>query len=406
MRRNRRPSMTLLRMQHITKSFGANQVLHDVSLELEPGTVLGLVGENGAGKSTLMKILSGAYRPDSGTIEIAGQVTPLNDPAASIAAGIAVIYQELTMVPDLSVSENIFLGAMPRRGLLPLIDYGEAHRQAARILENLRLSLDPRMRVGSLAPGYQQMIEIGRAISRNARILVMDEPTSSLSEHEVTLLYQLVRRLKDLGLAIFGALPHQRGMINWLGRPLNNKRPDQAIAREMVLVPEDRKLEGLLLDASIESNMVLSVLRQISRAGWVDFKQKHALAREGISQFKVVARGPAMETRNLSGGNQQKVMFARASAIKPRLYLLDEPTRGIDVGAKVEVYHQIMRFAQEGCTILLVSSEIPELLGLCDRVLILNNGQIVGDLSRSEATAERVLHLSTSESLVGWSMGD
>ncbi len=355
------------------------------------------------------------------------------------------------------------------------------------------------------------MIEIGRAISRNARILVMDEPTSSLSEHEVTLLYQLVRRLKDLGLAIiyishhmeeifeicdqvmvlrdghavemrpvrewttsslvramlnrtidqfypyrrrelgkvtlavehlkvaprledvsfqvrqgeilgiagmvgsgrsellkaiFGALPHQRGMINWLGRPLNNKRPDQAIAREMVLVPEDRKLEGLLLDASIESNMVLSVLRQISRAGWVDFKQKHALAREGISQFKVVARGPAMETRNLSGGNQQKVMFARASAIKPRLYLLDEPTRGIDVGAKVEVYHQIMRFAQEGCTILLVSSEIPELLGLCDRVLILNNGQIVGDLSRSEATAERVLHLSTSESLVGWSMGD
>src|SRR5260370_972034 len=194
--------MTLLRMQHITKSFGANQVLHDVSLELEPGTVLGLVGENGAGKSTLMKILSGAYRPDSGTIEIAGQVTPLNDPAASIAAGIAVIYQELTMVPDLSVSENIFLGAMPRRGLLPLIDYGEAHRQAARILENLRLSLDPRMRVGSLAPGYQQMIEIGRAISRNARILVMDEPTSSLSEHEVTLLYQLVRRLKDLGLAI------------------------------------------------------------------------------------------------------------------------------------------------------------------------------------------------------------
>jgi ribose transport system ATP-binding protein len=424
----------------------------------------------------------------------------LRSPAESIAAGVAVIYQELTIVPEMTIAENVFLGNLPRKG--PLIDRSLMNARAATLLKRLGLKLHPGKRAGDLAPGYQQMVEIARAINRNAKILLMDEPTSYLSEHEVGRLFEFIEQLKREGLGIiyishhleeifkvcdhvivlrdgktvatgpiekwtsqnlveamvnrsidqfypyvprtlgevalsvrnidvpgqlsgisfdlhrgeilgiagvvgsgrtellkvlFGALPHSRGEIIWNAKPFVPKSPNHAIANRIVMVPEDRKIEGLLIDASIENNVSLSVLNRLATGGFVSNRRKRKLSEEGIKQFRVVCRGPTTHIRNLSGGNQQKVIFARITAVDPLLYLLDEPTRGVDVGAKVEVYKEIIRFAEAGASILLVSSELPELLGLSDRILVLNGGRLVGDLVRTAATHERVLSLSTEE---------
>jgi ribose transport system ATP-binding protein len=490
----------LLRMRGISKSFDSNPALTDADLDLASGEVLGIIGENGAGKSTLIRSLAGAHLIDSGQIEIEGQPVHLRSPAESIAAGVAVIYQELTIVPEMTIAENVFLGNLPRKG--PLIDRSLMNARAATLLKRLGLKLHPGKRAGDLAPGYQQMVEIARAINRNAKILLMDEPTSYLSEHEVGRLFEFIEQLKREGLGIiyishhleeifkvcdqvivlrdgktvasgsigkwtsqnlveamvnrsidqfypytprtlgevalsvrdidvpgqlsgisfdlhrgeilgiagvvgsgrtellkvlFGALPHSRGEIIWNAKPFVPKSPSHAIAHRIVMVPEDRKIEGLLIDASIENNVSLSVLNRLATGGFVSNRRKRKLSEEGIKQFRVVCRGPATHIRHLSGGNQQKVIFARITAVDPLLYLLDEPTRGVDVGAKVEVYKEIIRFAEAGASILLVSSELPELLGLSDRILVLNGGRLVGDLVRTGATHERVLSLSTEE---------
>jgi ribose transport system ATP-binding protein len=487
-------------MRGISKSFDSNPALSNVDLDLAAGEVLGIIGENGAGKSTLIRSLAGAHLIDSGQIEIEGQNVHLRSPAESIAAGVAVIYQELTIVPELTIAENVFLGNVPRKG--PMIDRSRMNQQAATLLKRLGLKLHPSRRAGDLSPGYQQMVEIARAINRNAKILLMDEPTSYLSEHEVGRLFEFIAQLKREGLGIiyishhleeifkvcdqvialrdgktvatgpiakwtsknlveamvnrsidqfypyvpralgevtlsvhdidvpgqlsgisfdlhrgeilgiagvvgsgrtellkvlFGALPHSKGKIIWNSKPYVPKSPNHAIANRIVMVPEDRKIEGLLLDASIENNISLSVLNGLASGGFVSNSRKRKLSEQGIQQFKVVCRGPTTRIRDLSGGNQQKVIFARIKAVEPLLYLLDEPTRGVDVGAKVEVYKQIIRFAEAGASILLVSSELPELLGLSDRVLVLNGGRLVGDLVRAAATHERVLALSTEE---------
>jgi ribose transport system ATP-binding protein len=490
----------LLQMRGVSKSFDSNPALTNADLDLARGEVLGIIGENGAGKSTLIRSLAGAHRIDSGEIEIDGQKVDLRSPAESIAAGVAVIYQELTIVPEMTIAENVFLGNTPRKG--PVIDRSRMNAQAATLLKRLGLKLHPGKRAGDLAPGYQQMVEIARAINRHAKILLMDEPTSYLSEHEVGRLFEFIEQLKREGLGIiyishhlqeifkvcdhvivlrdgktvatgpigkwtsqnlveamvnrsidqfypytprtlgevalsvrdidvpgqlsgisfdlhrgeilgiagvvgsgrtellkvlFGALPHSRGEIIWNTQPLVPKSPSHAIAHRIVMVPEDRKIEGLLIDASIENNGSLSVLNRLATGGFVSNSRKRKLSEEGIKQFRVVCRGPATRIRNLSGGNQQKVIFARITAVDPLLYLLDEPTRGVDVGAKVEVYKEIIRFAEAGASILLVSSELPELLGLSDRILVLNGGRLVGDLVRTAATHERVLSLSTEE---------
>jgi ribose transport system ATP-binding protein len=487
-------------MRGISKSFDSNPALTDADLDLASGEVLGIIGENGAGKSTLIRSLAGAHLIDSGQIEIEGQSVHLRSPAESIAAGVAVIYQELTIVPEMTIAENVFLGNLPRKG--PVIDRALMNTRAATLLKRLGLKLHPSKRAGDLAPGYQQMVEIARAINRNAKILLMDEPTSYLSEHEVGRLFEFIEQLKREGLGIiyishhleeifkvcdhvivlrdgktvatgpiekwtsqnlveamvnrsidqfypyvprtlgevalsvrnidvpgqlsgisfdlhrgeilgiagvvgsgrtellkvlFGALPHSRGEIIWNAKPFVPKSPNHAIANRIVMVPEDRKIEGLLIDASIENNVSLSVLNRLATGGFVSNRRKRKLSEEGIKQFRVVCRGPTTHIRNLSGGNQQKVIFARITAVDPLLYLLDEPTRGVDVGAKVEVYKEIIRFAEAGASILLVSSELPELLGLSDRILVLNGGRLVGDLVRTAATHERVLSLSTEE---------
>jgi ribose transport system ATP-binding protein len=490
----------LLQMRGVSKSFDSNPALTNADLDLARGEVLGIIGENGAGKSTLIRSLAGAHRIDSGEIEIDGQKVDLRSPAESIAAGVAVIYQELTIVPEMTIAENVFLGNTPRKG--PVIDRSRMNAQAGTLLKRLGLKLHPGKRAGDLAPGYQQMVEIARAINRHAKILLMDEPTSYLSEHEVGRLFEFIEQLKREGLGIiyishhleeifkvcdhvivlrdgktvatgpigkwtsqnlveamvnrsidqfypytphtlgevalsvrdidvpgqlsgisfdlhrgeilgiagvvgsgrtellkvlFGALPHSRGEIIWNAQPLVPQSPSHAIAHRIVMVPEDRKIEGLLIDASIENNVSLSVLNRLATGGFVSNGRKRKLSEEGIKQFRVGCRGPATRMRNLSGGNQQKVIFARITAVDPLLYLLDEPTRGVDVGAKVEVYKEIIRFAEAGASILLVSSELPELLGLSDRILVLNGGRLVGDLVRTAATHERVLSLSTEE---------
>ncbi len=491
----------LLRMREISKRFGAHLALSQVDLSLDAGEVLGIVGENGAGKSTLIRALAGAHAADAGSIEIDGRPMRFRSPADSIAAGVAVIYQELTIVPELSVAENVFLGAVPRRAG-PWVDRARMVAEAEKLLRGLGLDIDPRQKAGELSPGYQQMVEIARAINRQARIVLMDEPTSYLSEHEVGRLYEFIGRLKaqrlgiiyishhleeifrvcdrvmvlrdgknvdarpvgswdgrslvesmvnrsieqfypyearplgetvlrvrgltvpprlddvsfelrrgeilgvagvvgsgrsELLKALFGALPIRKGEIEWRGKSFRPVSPGDSIRRGMVMIPEDRKLEGLMLDATIENNVSASVWRRLSRWGVVRPEAKRRLTADGIRQFNVVCRGPQSVVRTLSGGNQQKVVFARTHAVGPKLFLLDEPTRGVDVGAKVEVYKQVMRFAAEGCAVLLVSSELAELLGLADRVLVLNGGRVVGDLARAAASHERVLHLSTEE---------
>jgi ABC-type sugar transport system ATPase subunit len=491
----------LLKMRGIRKTFGQHVALSNVDLDLSAGEVLGIVGENGAGKSTLIKALAGAHSLDAGTIEIDGKPLVFHSPAESIAAGVAVIYQELTIIPEMTVAENVFLGAVPR-GYLGTVDRAIMNRRATELLESLGLHLDPNTQGQALAPGYQQMVEIARAVNRQARIVLMDEPSSYLSEAEVARLYEFIGRLKQqkigliyishhleeifkicdsvmvlrdgktvafrpvkewtsqslvesmvnrsieqfypykprtlgdvvlsvenaevpprlqdvsftlrrgeiLGIAgvvgsgrsellraIFGAMPMSRGRILWKGKPFVSRSPGKSIRQGFVMIPEDRKLEGLMLDHTIESNTVLSVFNRLARFGFVNAGKKRALTKKGIERFNIVCRGPFTLIRQLSGGNQQKVIFARATAPEPDVYLMDEPTRGVDIGAKVEIYNSILQLAERGCSIILVSSELPELLGMSDRILVLNAGRVVADLPREEATHEHVLHLSTEE---------
>ncbi len=489
--------MPLLSMKHISKRFDAVQALQDVSLSMEAGEVLGIVGENGAGKSTLIKVLGGVYQPESGAIALDGQPVEIDTPQMGLKLGVAIIYQELSLVPNLSVAENLFLGHPPR-GPLGNMRRGEAHQRSREILQRLHLDVDPRMRVANLRIGVRQLIEVGKALSRShrARVLVMDEPTSSLNESEISHLHHVVRDLKadgvgviyishhleevfdicdrvmvmrdgqvvdtrptaewtsdemieamvnrsidefypkvdvalgekvldvshlqlsgwlhdvsltvragevvglaglpgcgafELGQIVGGVRRANGGVMRWQEKVYAPRSPTAAIQAGIGYVPGDRKKEGVLVDFSVRENVTLSVLSQLARWGIVDRKRRQESALQAIESYRIKAESPSVPVKSLSGGNQQKVLLSRVELPQPKLLIMNDPTRGIDVGAKVEIYERIGEFVQQGGAVLLISAELSELIGISDRIVVLRNGTIKAELPREECTQQLIL---------------
>jgi ribose transport system ATP-binding protein len=488
----------VLEMRGIHKAFPGVVALDRVDLTLNAGEVHVLLGENGAGKSTLMKILSGAYRKDAGQILIDGQEEQINGPADALARGIRIIYQELNLVPRLSVAENIFLGALPTRAP-GVIDWRRLHADAAALLHDLALDLDPRTPLYRLSLAHRQMVEIAKALRGVAgtatRVLVMDEPTSALTAREVDQLFALIQRLtargvaivyithrldeisriascvtvmrdgrhvatrrladttlaelvrmmanrditehfpkvhvapgaellrveglsrgsilqnislalhagevlgiggllgagrSELARAIAGADAVDSGRIFVNGEPTAMRSPRQAIRRGVGLLPEDRKADGLVAGLTVERNIALPHARRLARFGFLPRTAEAELARPVVADLRIKAT-PTQPVRLLSGGNQQKVVLGKWLAGAARIYIFDEPTRGVDVGAKVEIYNLMNRLTAEGAGIIMISSELPELLGMSDRMLVLCRGRVAAEFAAADATQERVL---------------
>lgn len=495
----------ILDLKKISKSFSGVEVLHEVSFSLRPGEVHALLGENGAGKSTLVKVITGVHRPDSGEIYLDDAPVHFSDTHESRQAGIAAIYQELTLFPDLDVAENIFVGRQPvTRG--GRVDWRKLYTEAGKLLESLGVHLDLKQKARSLSIAQQQMVEIARAFSINARILIMDEPTSSLTLNEVADLFRLVRRLradgtaiifishrleelfeladrvtvlrdgsyvdtrlmKDvtrddlirmmvgrtinnlfpkqnveagevvlkveeltragtftnvsfelrrgeiLGLAglvgagrtnvaraIFGVEPATGGRIQVEGRAVSITSPQQAIQLGLAYVPEDRQLHGLIPAMYITSNISLPMLQKYSRHGWLQDTTERRAAHAAACQMEVRANNIWQQARELSGGNQQKVVLAKWLSTRPRILILDEPTRGIDVGTKAAVHALMSKLAAEGLAILMISSELPEILGMSDRVLVMREGFVTGHFTCAEATQEKIIAAATQTVTLG-----
>jgi rhamnose transport system ATP-binding protein len=488
----------LLALRGITKAFPGVTALDRVGFELRAGEVHALVGENGAGKSTLIKIISGVHQADEGEIEVLGRPVRLATPRAAQELGIAVIYQEPALFPHLTVLDNLYMGAHLRRG--PLLDWTAMRRQARGVLESLGVQLDLDETAGRLSPAQQQLVAIARALLREARVLIMDEPTAPLTQRDVSTLVRLIRQIRDRGVgvifishrldevfavadrvtvlrdghhivtapvasvtredlvrymvgralatlypktasspgavalalhdlgkdrvlhhitltvrygeivgvaglvgsgrstlarAVFGLDPPDRGRILVDGREVRITDPRQARALRIAYVPEDRQRQGLILPFSVSANLSLVVLRELSRFGFVDEETEARISRQYATRLDVRAPDLRAPVGQLSGGNQQKVVVGKWLASRPKILIMDEPTRGIDVGAKAEMHRLMDELAGRGLAILLISSELPELLGMCDRLVVMHRGRIVGTLSRAEATQERVMALAT-----------
>ena len=492
----------LLEMRGIEKSFLGNKVLHGVSLDLREGEVHALVGENGAGKSTLMKILAGVYQPDAGQIFIDGQEQTFGHPAQAQVAGVGIIYQEFNLLPHRSVAENVFVGREPhKRGL---VNRGEMERVTAELLEDIgETSFGPRNTVGRLSVAQQQVVEIVKARSLNARILVMDEPTAALAEHEAELLAAMIRRLQERGIgllyishrlkevfalaqrvtvikdgahvatknidevdsrglvnlmvgreldsyfpprkkelgvgevrlrvkqarsfklkdidlelrsgeivgiaglqgsgrtslarALFGIDPFDDAVLELDGETIKMTSPRKAIRAGMGFITEDRKVEGLALAQSVRDNAMLALRTLMTarkRRGDGDLKSVEELTQS----TELRARSLEQEVRFLSGGNQQKVVLAKWLATRPKVIIFDEPTRGIDVGAKAGIHDLMRGLADEGVAILMISSELPELIGMSDRVLVMRDGAIVGELPAGPSE-EEIMQLATEHEM-------
>ena len=489
----------LLEVRDVSKRFPGVQALDKACLDVNPGEVLALVGENGAGKSTLMKILSGVYEPDSGTILMGGeQVTPRDPVRARDDLGISIIYQELNLALNLSVAENIYLGRFPtRRGF---VQFDRLYRQAEDFLDLLGADLDPRASVSRLSVAQRQMVEVAKAISYQCKLLIMDEPTSALTTRETETLFEVTNGLRekgvgiifithrldeifdiadrvtvlrdgktvgtcpmdqvdrpavvrmmvgrdlseifvaketeigapllevrhlstpsllrdisfdlrkgeilglfgllgagrtDLARALFGAEPTRSGEVRLDGQPVVVRSPADATKVGLGYVPEDRKLHGLVLPMTVRENVTLAVLRELSRATLVRSSEERRLTDGFINDLDIRTPGREQRVNNLSGGNQQKVVVAKWLANKPKVLILDEPTRGIDVGAKAEVHAIMARLAEQGVGILMISSELPEVLGMSDRILVMHEGRVTGEFTRKEASRELIMLAAT-----------
>ena len=489
----------LLSMRGITKTFPGVRALDNVDIDVRPGTVHALMGENGAGKSTLMKVLIGMYRPDAGTITFKGQEVNVPDPKSGLEMGVSMIHQELAPVPEMTVAENIWLGREPK-GRFGLVDHKKMVADTQALLDRWGIKLNPRRQMKTLSVANMQMVEIAKAISYDSRLIIMDEPTSAITEREVDHLHRMIADLKADGVAIiyithkmdevfkisdwvtvfrdgrlvttlpaaelnrdklitlmvgrelthmfpkehaeigevvlsvrnltrgdlvrdvsfdlrrgeilglaglmgagrtevletiFGIHPAEHGQVVVNGTPRTIRQPKDAIGAKLALLTEDRKLTGIMGVLSVRDNMIVAALPSFSPKGLVQPKPIEDACQGQRAALSLKTPSLNQLIQNLSGGNQQKVLISRWLLTVPDILMIDEPTRGIDVGAKSEIHRLMCALAQQGKAIIMVSSEMPEVLGMSDRILVMHEGTITGELSRDEATQEKIMELAT-----------
>ena len=493
----------ILTTHDLHMAFGGVDVLKGINFSLFAGEVLGLVGENGAGKSTLAKIVAGVHQPSQGEINYQGQTVQIPSPHVATKLGIALIHQEPLTFPDLDVAENIFAGRQPLNG--GVVNWNAMYKRAAELLASLSVQIDPHSKVRGMSIADQQMIEMAAALSQEVKVVLMDEPTSSLTPNEVAHLFTNMRRLRDQGVAIvfishrleevfeicdrvlvlrdgelvgervtkatkveeiirlmvgrqlsalyekktganngqlmlevknlsrtkkfadisldvhageivglsglvgagrtdvgralFGMLDTDSGEVWLSGKPVKIKSPRAAMGYGLVYVPEDRQHHGLLMPMAISQNMTLSILEQLSPSGWLRGQAEQTVTNEYTEKLHIVLRNISQAVRELSGGNQQKVVLSKWLLTRPKVLILDEPTRGIDIGAKAEVHRLMGELASQGLAILMISSELPEILAMSDRIVVMREGRVVAQLDKADATQERIMAAATGQVL-------
>lgn len=490
----------MVEMVGISKNFGGVKALTDVSFRCRPGEVHAVMGQNGAGKSTLMKILAGVYPPDAGEIRLDGAKVRFASPHEAQASGVSIIHQELNLLPDLSVASNVFLGREPKHSL-GLLKSAELEAKAQQVLERLGVDIDPRAHVASLSLAQQQMVEIAKALSVNARVVIMDEPSASLGSKELERLFEVIAALKNQGVAViyishrlaevfqvsdwvtifrdgrvvdsssiktldrtslvrlmigsstfmeqfpprgaafgpevlrierltsqpvlndvsvavrarevvglaglmgsgrselaqvvFGARPYQTGQVLLKGQPVRFGEPSQAIDRKIAYLPESRKDEGLVMGMAIRQNAALASLGTRQSLGVVKHRAERQVVSDAAVRLNVKTPHLDQEVHRLSGGNQQKVAIAKWLLTQPELLIFDEPTRGVDVGAKTEIWKLIRQVADQGAAVLIISSELPEVIGMSDRIVVLHRGRVAGEVLAKDTSEEQLLSLAS-----------
>jgi len=504
--RDQNPPTSLLNLDQVYKSFGAVRALKGVSFSLKAGEVHALLGENGGGKSTLIKIITGAHQPDEGVVQILGRRVDHLTPASARALGVAAIYQQPALFPDLSVAENIAFG-LEAPAVLRRVRWSDHRRRALELLQRIGAEIDPDTEIRNLSMPEQQLVEIARALGAGARILIMDEPTASLTDKEVRLLLALVKELRNQGVGViyvshrleeifqiadrvtvlrdgesvgchpvseineeqliklmvgrevstifppsesvpgkdvlslenvgyhtsgvrevsfnvragevfglaglvgagrtelarilFGLTPADSGVIRLLGAPVSIRSPGEAVKHGIGYVPEDRRRHGVILEMPVAANITMGILPRIFPSGWLRLEAEQSLALDYIRDLGIKTPSPAARAGNLSGGNQQKVALARWLVSKPKLLILDEPTQGVDVGAKAEIHKLIRRLAAQGLAVLMISSDLPEVIGMSDRIGVMRGGTLTGIFEGNGADPHAVMAAALGQTTPG-----